>query len=550
MKTISSILVFLFAFSLLGYSQNLQTTSKPIQELIVRYELISSPSSEMTGPDILEEHEQFIATLGNQLSLSIRYSQPVFRSFVNKMVSQGISEPRLLEQIRQQNQVRRGRQLPKYELHSNNSFCRTLRLAIETEDLERSIHLLQHASSSLEPLGFRILYVSPSRSFASDEAPNDPWYPNQYAHQLTGAPAAWELQRGSGEVVIGVLDSGIDFMHEDFIGNILQGADFVDWPFLEEWEKVEGEDFIDYDLDPTDFHGHGTSVSGVIGTQIDNEIGVSGVCPNCKILPLKVLASRYISNEERMDTFIQSRYINGNLADGIIYGVDAGADILNMSLGGSAFDTLGVLYQAIQYAHQNEVLMIASAGNDNGEEEHYPAAYEELVSVASTDESDRKSSFSNFGNWVDVSAPGSRIITTAPVFEGFPLWSFGSLELAGEDQLFDPGGLSFSGFTQNGPITTTLSYVGLAREVDLLDESFDWNLDGKIALIERGEITFKEKVDRANAFGAVGVIIFNNNPGRFSGTLIEQQENPIPALTLSQEEGQSLLEAWNQDYKH
>lgn len=244
MKTIFSIFVLVFFLSYWVFSQDPPTNSHSAEELIIRYEVLSSFSSERLEKGILAEHEQFVSAIKSQFSLLVLSSQPVFRSFVHKMVMQGISESTLLEKIRQRNQARRGRSLPKYALNPNNSFCRTLSLIIETGDLEGSIQQIQNASESLEPFGFRILYVADNPSFSAIETPNDPWFPNQYAHQLTGAPTAWEVQRGKGEVIIGVLDSGIDFMHEDFEGNLLHGADFVHWPIMEEWEKVEGEDIL------------------------------------------------------------------------------------------------------------------------------------------------------------------------------------------------------------------------------------------------------------------------------------------------------------------
>ncbi len=538
-----------FLWILMGFSQNSLENLAPTKEIIIRYEVMSSNSSQMYGRYILDEQKQFVSLLQNQLSLSIKHSQPVFYSFIKKMVDQEISESQLLEQIRQQNQSRRGRSLPKYKLGPNNSFCRVLCLAVETEDLGKSIRRIQNASQSLEPFGFKINYVSANPSYSSDRAPNDPLYFDQYAHQLTGAPTAWSAHRGSEKVVIGVLDSGIDFTHEDLKGNVLQGADFVNWTDLEEWQKLAREDYTEFDLDPTDFWGHGTSVSGIIASRANNQKGISGVCPDCTILPLRVLALRYNieENGEGIDTVLRSRATHSNLADAIAYGVGAGADIFNFSLGGAPPDTQGVYYQAIKLAYQNGVVMVGSAGNDNVEKEHYPAAYKELIAVASTNESDLKSSFSNHGDWVEVSAPGSRILTTIPTFHGISLGVIASINIPNQEFFFAPNLFGFSALTLNGPLSAPLSFIGMAREQDVLNESYDWDLLGKIALIERGDISFKEKVDRAKSFGAIGVIIFNNSSGSFSGTLIEEQENPIPVISLSREEGQHLLDAWRQD---
>ena len=198
---------------------------------------------------------------------------------------------------------------------------------------------------------------------------------------------------------------------------------------------------------------------------------------------------------------------------------------------------------AIRFAIDNGVVLIASASNENTSDRHYPAAYEDVIAVASTNEEDRKSSFSNYGTWVDVSAPGSNILSTVPTNGQFPPEALTRLQI--EDKLVDALPMSFTGLTSNGPLQAPVSFVGLARAQDVNNPAYDWDLEGKIALIERGDITFKEKVDRVNSFGAIGAIIFNNEAGSFGGTLQEEQADPIPVVSITRNEGEDLLSRLN-----
>ena len=210
---------------------------------------------------------------------------------------------------------------------------------------------------------------------AEDElVPNDPQYPNQWGLRTIGAPLAWDTSTGTSEVTIAVLDSGVDASHPDLAGAVLPG-----------W------DFVNNDADPADDRGHGTKVAGVAAARSDNGAGVAGVCWSCAVLPVKVLdASGYASWS--------------NVASGITFATDRGADVINLSISGTTGSA--TLLDAIRYATSRNVVVVASAGNVGDSAVRYPAGYPEVVSVAGSDPSDLRYSWSTYGSWVDVAAPG------------------------------------------------------------------------------------------------------------------------------------------------
>ncbi len=213
---------------------------------------------------------------------------------------------------------------------------------------------------------------------------NDPAFNNRqwvYAPWLVGASTAWSYTMGSPEVVIAVVDSGIDAEHPDLRGRIAAG----------------GYDFVDNDADPTDEHGHGTHVAGIIAATANNGIGSAGICPGCSLLPVRVL------NEYNVGSWF-------DVAAGVVYAVDQGAQVINLSLGGSAMPQ--VMADAIAYAAERQVLVVAAAGNSRSDTPFYPAADPRVIAVGATRDDDTLWSLSNFGPWVELTAPGYAIYST------------------------------------------------------------------------------------------------------------------------------------------
>jgi len=217
------------------------------------------------------------------------------------------------------------------------------------------------------------------------EEPNDFYYAAQWALPRIGAPAAWDVSSGAG-VVVAVLDTGIDALHPDLLGQTLPGRDFVN-----------------DDDDPADDHGHGTRMSGIIAALRNNVVGIAGIAPAASILPVKVL------NDGGTGAY-------SDVAAGIVYAVDQGVRVLNLSLTGPVQSD--VLQDAIDYATARDAVVVAASGNWGSDEPAYPAAATGAVAVSAIDAHDAHPIFSNYGAWISFAAPGVDIVTTSP-FGGY-----------------------------------------------------------------------------------------------------------------------------------
>ncbi len=216
----------------------------------------------------------------------------------------------------------------------------------------------------------------------------------QYANEHLALPLARELSTGSG-VVVAVLDTGVQLNHPTLSPHLVTGYDFVDDDIVPADEgnglDDDSDDLIDEAV------GHGTHVSGIVLL----------VTSESQIMPLRVLNSDGIGNVFQ-------------LAEAIIYAADHGAKVINMSLGTNLQS--GVLAEAVNYARAAGVMVVAAAGNLNSTEPQYPAGDEGVIAVAALDEERLKTSFSNYGSWVDLSAPGESIYSTYPI-DGYGWWS-------------------------------------------------------------------------------------------------------------------------------
>ncbi len=214
---------------------------------------------------------------------------------------------------------------------------------------------------------------------AFDTSPDDTDWPQQESLRVAGFPKAWDVTQGSSKVVVAVLDTGVDSKHPD-----LRGA------------LVAGWDFIDNDADPADEHGHGTAVAGVIGARSNNHAGGAGICWLCLVMPIRVLDSTGSGD----DTLI---------AAGVVWATDHGAQVINLSLGGPGSSV--ELTNALAYANAKGAVVVAAAGNAGVTTQFFPAADPRVVSVAATTVADQRFSWSNFGSWVRLAAPGCNVAT-------------------------------------------------------------------------------------------------------------------------------------------
>ena len=213
--------------------------------------------------------------------------------------------------------------------------------------------------------------------------PNDPLMKDQWHLTRVGAERAWDFTTGRG-VTVAVIDTGIAC--EDF-GPFMKGSD------LKNTECVAGWNFVAKNEHANDDHGHGTHVAGTIAQSTDNGIGVAGVAFGARLMPVKVLSA------EGWGT-------TADIADGVRWAADHGAQVINMSLGGPR--NSGVLQKAIDYAVSRGVVVVAAAGNSGGSV-GYPGANEGVIGVSASDPDDKLAKFSSRGAAIDIAAPGVNV---------------------------------------------------------------------------------------------------------------------------------------------
>lgn len=259
-------------------------------------------------------------------------------------------------------------------------------------------------------------YVEPLPKRELQLVPNDSLYQDQYYLQNINIEEAWEIFDEGDEIVVAIVDTGIDLEHEDLKDNIWENPgesgidenrndkssngidddangyidDLFGWDFMGE--------LLQEDNDPRPGNRHGTHVAGIVAASTNNTIGVAGVALNTKLMAVK------IGPDNPNIRGVSRGY------DAIIYAAVTGADIINCSWGGGGFSNAE--NEMIQVANNLGSLIIAAAGNDNSNAAFYPAAYDNVISVASTGAFDTKSGFSNYHSSVDISAPGSQIMNT------------------------------------------------------------------------------------------------------------------------------------------
>jgi thermitase len=223
-----------------------------------------------------------------------------------------------------------------------------------------------------------VKFVERNRALALDMIPSDPSYSNQWHLPKISGPAAWDITPGNPDVIIAILDSGVDASHPDLVGKL-----------------VPGYNFYDNNTNTADVFGHGTKVAGAAAASGNNAVGVAGVSWHGRIMPMRVT-----------DSTGYAYY--STIANALTWAADHGAKVMNISIGGVAAS--GAITSAAQYVRGKGGLVVASAGNcgcwDSTPEN--PS----VISVSATDSGDNLASWSNRGNYVDISAPGSGILTT------------------------------------------------------------------------------------------------------------------------------------------
>jgi thermitase len=238
--------------------------------------------------------------------------------------------------------------------------------------------------------------VSKNLVFETGSYPNDPIFDaaapwkQRWGYEKIRMPQVWSTLQPVGAPLIAIVDTGLDTSHPDLAGAVEPGRNFVD-PSAPD--------------DVSDASGHGTAVAGVIAARPNNGIGIAGVCRNCKVMPLKAC-----TGAGACPLF--------NVANAITYAADRGANVINLSLGAhldADSPSALLLEQIVRYAASKNAAVVAAAGNENSDAgDYYPAACSNAISVAATDENDKRAAFSNYGPTVDLAAPGTGIYTTVP----------------------------------------------------------------------------------------------------------------------------------------
>ena len=263
-----------------------------------------------------------------------------------------------------------------------------------------------------------VAYAEPDYNVQALYLPNDALFVEQWALNNEGqsggaadadidATETWDRFKNGANVLMAVIDTGVKYDHEDLVGNIWSNPNEIAGNGLDDdnngyIDDVHGYDFVNSDGDPMDDNDHGTHVSGILGARGDNNVGIVGAAHTAQIMGVKFLSA-------------SGSGTTSGAIDSVMYAVDNGAKVLNNSWGGGAFSQ--ALFDAISYANDHDVLFIAAAGNNGSNNDtgaHYPSNYDlpNVISVASSDHNDSRSSFSNYGQSVDLAAPGSDILSS------------------------------------------------------------------------------------------------------------------------------------------
>lgn len=341
---------------------------------------------------------------------------------------------------------------------------------------------------------------------------NDPLYAEQWNVNVVNAAQAWsELPSGVQAMHIAVIDSGICAEHPDLAGRLLPGYDFVE------------NDAISQDV-----FGHGCAVSGIIAANINNGVGIAGIAPHTQIMPLRVLDGAGIGQY-------------ADVASAIVYAVDNGANVINLSLGG--IYPSAILHDAVNYAVDRNVSLVGAAGNTGGDV-LYPAAYPEVIAVGAVNSNLQVSRFSTTGPEVDVLAPGEEVLSLSPE-GGYALQSGTSfaaahvsavlaLEMAMGRSIATDGGIVVFGSPNQPPEETPIEIVNVnvSPEVEQAIQSSD-TVDVIVSLnivTAQGASGFAVEAAVATAQNAVLSSLFTDD-----FTLYRQyQRTPALALTINQ----------------
>ncbi|MFE1746144.1 S8 family peptidase [Coleofasciculus sp. H7-2] len=325
------------------------------------------------------------------------------------------------------------------------------------------------------PLAKKTEYIEPNYVYKALEVPNDPEYSKQWNLRSINVESAWDETKGAG-MTVAVIDTGISRV-----------------PDLKDTKFVQGYDFVNNRDEADDDNGHGTHVAGTVAQATNNGYGVAGIAYEASLMPLKVLSA-------------EGGGTVADIAEAIKFAADNGADVINMSLGGGGESQ--VMQEAIDYAYNKGVVIVAAAGNSNENSASYPARYPHVIGVSAIDSAGEKAFYSSYGAGVDISAPGGAITgenpsggilqetisydengKLIPTFAAFQGTSMASPHVAGVAAL-----VKASGVTEPEEVLGVLKKSARVIPDDALNYFGAGHLDASAAvkLAVRGQITFRD----------------------------------------------------------
>lgn len=294
-----------------------------------------------------------------------------------------------------------------------------LKYKVQSLDSEADFEVLRLDLRDISPKGLTtainalhnmnsIVLAEPNFEMNAIAIPDDPKLPSLWGLEKISAPTTWDTWTGDQNFTVAVIDTGIDYNHEDLKDNIWKNAGEIPGNNIDDdgngfVDDVMGWNFYWANNNPMDGNGHGTHCAGTIAAKGNNGVGVTGVNWNASLMPVKVLGD-------------DGSGYNFDIYDGLMYAINNGARVTSNSYGGGGASAL--LATAISAAQSKGTLFIAAAGNEASPASSYPAyyskTYDNVLSIAATDTSDALSSFSNYGDGVNIAAPGQNILSTVP----------------------------------------------------------------------------------------------------------------------------------------